>query len=278
MQSDATTVDDYLAELEPDRKASVAAVRDVILENLPDGYEEVMQYGMISYIVPTAILAETYNGQPLMYAALASQKRYMSLYLTNVYGDEGSAEWFRQRYAASGKKLNMGKSCVRFRKLEDLPLDVVGEAIALTPMDEFLEIYRASRVRPPQVGRGTLSTEQTRSTRRSRIPPRMEAASAPYFQRPVTVKTRNPAPPSRKRRAKNAVVDRKRRRLQAFAQRYSDGDLAKTKLENRRGGVAERLNAPVLKTGMPATASRVRIPPPPPTTTVPHHPARSNWA
>ena len=145
MQSDATTVDDYLSELDPDRKASVAAVREVILENLPDGYEEVMQYGMISYIVPTSILAETYNGQPLMYAALASQKRYMSLYLTNVYGDEGSAEWFRQRYAASGKKLNMGKSCVRFRKLEDLPLDVVGEAIALTPMDEFLEIYRASR-------------------------------------------------------------------------------------------------------------------------------------
>ena len=118
----------------------------VILENLPDGYEEVMQYGMISYIVPTSVLAETYNGQPLMYAALASQKRYMSLYLTNVYGDEGSAEWFRQRYAASGKKLNMGKSCVRFRKLEDLPLDVVGEAIALTPLNEFLEIYRASRV------------------------------------------------------------------------------------------------------------------------------------
>ena len=146
MHSDATTVDDYLDELDPTRKASVAAVREVILENLPDGYEEIMQYGMISYIVPTAILAETYNGQPLMYAALASQKRYMSLYLTNVYGDEGSAEWFRERYAASGKKLNMGKSCVRFRKLEDLPLDVVGEAIALTPMNEFLEIYRASRV------------------------------------------------------------------------------------------------------------------------------------
>ncbi len=146
MNSDATTVDDYLGELDPTRKASVAAVREVILENLPDGYEEIMQYGMISYIVPTTILAETYNGQPLMYAALASQKRYMSLYLTNVYSDEGSAEWFRERYAASGKKLNMGKSCVRFRKLEELPLDVVGEAIALTPMNEFLEIYRASRV------------------------------------------------------------------------------------------------------------------------------------
>ena len=145
MQSDATTVEAYLAELEPDRKTSVSAVRDVILENLPDGYEEVMQYGMISYVVPTSILADTYNGQPLMYAALASQKRHISLYLTNVYGDEGSAAWFRKRYAESGKKLNMGKSCVRFRKLDDLPLDVVGEAIALTPMDEFLEIYRASR-------------------------------------------------------------------------------------------------------------------------------------
>ena len=134
-------------ELDPDAKGvGCTAVREVILENLPDGYEEIMQYGMISYIVPTAILAETYNGQPLMYAALASQKRYMSLYLTNVYSDEGSAEWFRERYEASGKKLNMGKSCVRFRKLEDLPLDVVGEAIALTPMNEFLEIYRASRV------------------------------------------------------------------------------------------------------------------------------------
>ena len=146
MQSDATTVEAYLSELEPDRKQSVSAVRDVILENLPEGYEEVMQYGMISYVVPTSILADTYNGQPLMYAALASQKRHISLYLTNVYGDEGSAEWFRKRYAESGKKLNMGKSCVRFRKVEDLPLDVVGEAIALTPMDEFLEIYRASRV------------------------------------------------------------------------------------------------------------------------------------
>ena len=146
MQSDATTVEAYLSELEPDRKQSVSAVRDVILENLPDGYEEVMQYGMISYVVPISVLADTYNGQPLMYAALASQKRHISLYLTNVYGDEGSAEWFRKRYAESGKKLNMGKSCVRFRKVEDLPLDVVGEAIALTPMDEFLEIYRASRV------------------------------------------------------------------------------------------------------------------------------------
>ena len=116
MQSDATTVEAYLSELEPDRKQSVSAVRDVILENLPDGYEEVMQYGMISYVVPISVLADTYNGQPLMYAALASQKRHISLYLTNVYGDEGSAEWFRKRYAESGKKLNMGKSCVRFRK------------------------------------------------------------------------------------------------------------------------------------------------------------------
>ena len=275
MQSDATTVDDYLAELEPDRKASVAAVREVILENLPDGYEEVMQYGMISYIVPTTILAETYNGQPLMYAALASQKRYMSLYLTNVYGDEGSAEWFRQRYAASGKKLNMGKSCVRFRKLEDLPLDVVGEAIALTPMDEFLEIYRASR--SAAASRPVDAFRPNRPGRADALVcgPRLKTAAA-YFHRSLIVKTRCPAPASRKRglRTRLWIAIMALRLLLALQRRRH----RKTKLENRRGGVAERLNAPVLKTGMPATASRVRIPPPPPSPTVQRRLARSIWA
>ena len=86
-----------------------------------------MQYGMISYVVPFSAFPDTYNGQPLMYIALASQKQYMSLYLTSVYADESVSDWFRQRYLATGKKLNMGKSCVRFRKLEDLPLDLVAE-------------------------------------------------------------------------------------------------------------------------------------------------------
>ena len=145
MQSRAETVEQYLAELDDERREAISAVRGVILESLPDGYEEAMQYGMISYIVPLSVLSDTYNGQPLMYAALASQKRHMSLYLTNVYGDEATEEWFRRRYEQSGRRLDMGKSCVRFRRLSDLPLDLVGEVIAKTSVAEFLEIYRASR-------------------------------------------------------------------------------------------------------------------------------------
>ncbi len=145
MQSDATTVEEYLSELEPARRETVSAVRQVILDNLPPGYEETMQYGMVSYVVPLNVLADTYNGQPLMYVALASQKRYTSLYLTNVYGDESVEMWFRESYLATGKKLNMGKSCVRFSKLDDLPLELVGEVVARTPVQEFVAVYRLSR-------------------------------------------------------------------------------------------------------------------------------------
>ena len=145
MQSDAKTVADYLSTLDDVRREAISAVRGVILDNLPDGYEETMQFGMITYVVPLSILADTYNGQPLMYVALASQKRHMSLYLTNVYGDESVEQWFRERYRAAGKKLDMGKSCVRFRKLDDLPLALVGEVVARTPIADFVEIYKASR-------------------------------------------------------------------------------------------------------------------------------------
>ena len=145
MQSDAKTVAEYLAELDAGRREAIAAVRGVILDNLPDGYEEMMLFGMITYVVPLSVLADTYNGQPLMYAALASQKRHMAVYLTNVYADGSVEGWFRERYLATGKRLDMGKSCVRFRKLDDLPLELVGEAIAKTPIAEFVEIYKASR-------------------------------------------------------------------------------------------------------------------------------------
>ena len=145
MQSDAKTVAEYLSNLDGVRREAISAVRGVILDNLPDGYEEAMQFGMITYVVPLSVLANTYNGQPLMYVALASQKRYMSLYLTNVYGDESVEQWFRERYRAAGKKLDMGKSCVRFRKLDDLPLALVGEVVAKTPIADFVEVYKASR-------------------------------------------------------------------------------------------------------------------------------------
>ena len=120
-------------------------MRKVILDNLPTGYEEMMQFGMISYVIPLERYPVTYNKQPLQYAALASQKHYMSVYLMNVYGDPDSEQWFVEQYRASGKKLDMGKSCVRFKKLDDLPLDLIGRAIARTPVEAYIEVYEAAR-------------------------------------------------------------------------------------------------------------------------------------
>ena len=145
MQSAAGSVKEYLVEFDDIRRQALSVVRGVILDNLPDGYEETMQFGMITYVVPLSVLAGTYNGQPLMYIGLASQKRYMSLYLTNVYADKSVEKWFRERYLATGKRLNMGKSCVRFKKPEELPLELIGEVVAKTPMAKFVEVYRMTR-------------------------------------------------------------------------------------------------------------------------------------
>lgn len=144
-RSQATSPDDYLAELPPDRALALRRVRDVVRRHLPEGYEEGMQYGMISWYVPFSRLPKTSNGQPLAYVGLANQKSYMSLYLMNVYGDAETEAWFRGRFAASGHRLDMGKSCVRFRSADDLPLDVIGETIARTPVDRYVAKYRASR-------------------------------------------------------------------------------------------------------------------------------------
>ena len=147
VQSAAETVGDYLAELPEDRRLALATLRQVILDYLPDGYEEIMQFGMIGYVIPLERYPVTYNGQPLCYAALASQKNHMSLYLMNIYSDPETENWFVEQYRVSGKKLDMGKSCVRFKKLEDLPIDLVGQAIARTSVPEFIERYEASRRR-----------------------------------------------------------------------------------------------------------------------------------
>jgi hypothetical protein len=140
-RSTASTPEAYLASLPEERRAAISAVRDVINANLPPGYREGMQYGMIAWYVPLERFADTYNRQPLGLAALASQKQYMSLYLNSVYGDPATDAWFRDRYAGSGRKLDMGKGCVRFRRLEDLPLDLVGETIARAELDTFLARY-----------------------------------------------------------------------------------------------------------------------------------------
>ncbi len=144
VKSAATTVEQYLAELPVDRREHVGQVRQLVLDNLPTGYEEVMQNGMIGYAIPLERYPKTYNGQPLGYAALAAQKRYISLYLMNVYGAPDSEEWFTKRYLASGKKLGMGKSCVHFKRADDLPLDLIAETIARTSPEEFIATCEAS--------------------------------------------------------------------------------------------------------------------------------------
>ena len=143
--SNATTVEAYLDELPPDSRAAIEAVREVILNRLPEGYEEGMQYGMIGYYIPLDTYPGTYNQQPLGLAALAAQKHYFALYLNNLYQDGEAADWFKDAYRATGKKLDMGKSCVRFRRLEDLPLEVIGRVLAGTPPGEFVAQYEASR-------------------------------------------------------------------------------------------------------------------------------------
>ena len=145
--STATSVDDYIAVLPPDRRAAIATVRQVVLANLPNGYEETMQSGLPSYVVPLTIYPKTYNKLPLPYAALASQKQYMSVYLTGVYGDPARESQFQKDYLATGKKLDMGKSCVRFKRLDDLPLEVIGASIASTPVEAFIASYELSRTR-----------------------------------------------------------------------------------------------------------------------------------
>ncbi|MEZ5175656.1 MAG: DUF1801 domain-containing protein [Acidimicrobiia bacterium] len=143
MQSEATTVEQYLAELSDDRRDAIEAVRSVILAKLPNGYVESMNWGMISYEVPLEVYPDTYNGRPLMYAALASQKNHMAVYLSGVYIDEDTRDAFRDAYVATGKRLDMGKSCVRFRHLADLPLDLIGEAIASMPVGDFIDASQA---------------------------------------------------------------------------------------------------------------------------------------
>ena len=143
MQSKATTVAKYLADLPEDRRAALKAVRTVIQKNLPKGYVEGMDYGYIAWTVPLSVYPDTYNGQPLFYAALASQKNHMALYLMCAYGDGPVKQKLVAGFRAAGKKLDMGKSCIRFRKLDDLPLDVIGEVAAAVPMKKYIEITKA---------------------------------------------------------------------------------------------------------------------------------------
>ena len=145
VSSKAATVADYLAELPADRRAEIERVRDLINSVLPEGYREGMGYGMIGWVVPLERYPDTYNKQPLAYAALAAQKNSNSLYLNCVYASKKRTERLKSAFAAAGKKLDMGKSCIRFKRADDLALDAIAEEIASTSPDEYIRIYEKAR-------------------------------------------------------------------------------------------------------------------------------------
>ncbi len=175
MQSKAATVAQYLASLPKDRRKVVQAVRAVILKNLDDGYREGMQYGMIGYCVRPERFPGGYHAdpsQPLPFAALGAQKNYLSLYLMAVYSCD--AKWFKEAWARSGKKLDMGKSCVRFQSVDDLALDVIGDAIRRIPAKTYVERYLALRAAyakekaAKKAGKKSVSSSKSSRTRGSR--------------------------------------------------------------------------------------------------------------
>jgi hypothetical protein len=175
MQSKATTVDGYLRSLPEDRRAAISAVREVILKNLDASYEEGIQYGIIGYYVPHRVYPKGYHcdpRQPLPFAHIASQKNYMSLYLMCVYGGCGEdssgdqhARWFREAWAKTGKKLDMGKACIRFKKLDDLPLDVIGEAIRRVPAAKYIEFCDAAQARERKPAERKQTAQRTQKKR-----------------------------------------------------------------------------------------------------------------
>ena len=143
----ALTVNQWLASVPAERKDAINAVRDAVNEHLPQGYEETVDWGMLAWVVPLATLPNTHNGHPLMLAALGAHRKLMTLYLMSVYGDPKLRREFETAYKKTGKKLDMGGSCVHFKKLDDLPLDVVGNTIARVAVDQYVERYENSRTK-----------------------------------------------------------------------------------------------------------------------------------
>jgi hypothetical protein len=142
------SAEEYLAQQPPERRAALSAVRDVIRGNLPDGYEEGVQKGMLVYYVPLSRYQDTYNKQPLWLAALVAQKNYNSLHMMSVYGSKAHEQRLRDGFAKADKRLDMGKACIHFRAANDLPLSVIGELIASMPVDKWIAIAKAAHQKP----------------------------------------------------------------------------------------------------------------------------------
>jgi uncharacterized protein YdhG (YjbR/CyaY superfamily) len=145
VQSKAVTVDEYLAELPEERRQTIREARELVRRNLPKGYAEMMSFGMICYGIPLSKYSDTYNGQPLCYAAIAAQKNHNALYLMSAYADPEQEEALKAAFKKAGKKLDMGKSCLRFKSMDDIVPEAVAKMIASTPPEKYIERYEASR-------------------------------------------------------------------------------------------------------------------------------------
>lgn len=145
MRSTAKTPTAYLASLPPDRRRAIAAVRRAVKRAMPKGFREAMNWGMITWEVPLSRYPKTYNGKPLCYVGLAAQKHYSTLYLMGVYSNKPTLRALKAAFAKAGKKLDMGGSCLRFKRAEDLELDAVGRQIARMSVDDWIATLEKSR-------------------------------------------------------------------------------------------------------------------------------------
>ena len=178
MPGKPTTVAQFLGALPKDRRDALRAVRKVILDNLDAGYAEVVQNGAIGYVVPHSVYPPGYHcdpTQPLPYVGIASQKNHMGIYLFCIYSSEDEQRWFREAWIKTGKKLDMGKSCVRFKKIEDVPLEVIGKAIKRMPVKKFIAGYEASLGR---TGRGAKKTTRKTTKAAARKPTKKAGKTA----------------------------------------------------------------------------------------------------
>ena len=145
VMSKASTVTAYLDELPDERRAVIEPVLKVLRKHMPKGFHEVMGFGMINFVIPLERYRDTYNKHPLMYTALAAQKNYNSVYLMGAYSSLPRAVALREAFEKEGKKLDMGKSCVRFKTLDDIPLEAIGRFVGATTVEEYIALYEASR-------------------------------------------------------------------------------------------------------------------------------------
>ena len=192
MSAKPTTVTQYLASLEPERRKALQAVRKVVKANLDPKVKEGIQYGMIGYFIPHSVYPDGYHcspEQPLPFMSIASQKNHMAVYLFCIYGDEAEAARFEKQWARSGKRLDMGKSCVRFKKLEDLCLETIGAAIKRMTAARFIEHYERNVVsataRRKKAARKKTAAKKTASRK---APAKKAAAKKKAARKPATRK------------------------------------------------------------------------------------------